>query len=82
MMITKRITNTVYIFKIVFANRVEVIQLESNSKTYALDYFFNYIDLTQIDLYQSECHYFSRSGDLKTVNLVEAFKRRKERGVL
>ena len=82
MIITKRISNTVYVFKVVFSNRVEVVQLESNSKTYALNYFFTYFDLTQIDLYQSECHYFSKSGELKTVNLVEAFKRRQERGVI
>lgn len=82
MIITKKINNPVYTFIVFVDGRQEVIQVESNSKTNVLNYFFDYIDLNRVNLTLSSCHYFNNKGELKDIDLVEAYYRRKNRGVL
>ncbi len=82
MRLTRRITNPVYTFVVFMDGRQDILQVESNSKTYALNYFFDYVDLSSVNLTLSSCHYFNKQGELKDINLVEAYKRRVNEGVL
>lgn len=82
MIICRKLSDTVYTFiipgELFGPNRGPVVEsIESNSKSYALDRFFDsygYFSMEAVKLMRA--YYFNNKGELKEINLLRAYRSR------